>query len=155
MLLANLAKTHRKYQSFCGLKSWYQTFRCLLARCDEKFLVSKAKLWFPITCQACVENVKSGEKEKEKEKEKSKLKDQVESDTDTEKLLSKDEWAQFVFDKVLCKLGTQASFDFGLYLVDYIMYNHDSDKGEGINCGLDKKYMQFLRDYVGIKWDVL
>ena len=58
-----------------------------------------------------------------------------------------------MFSKIIPKFGTQHAFNFGLYLVDYIMYCQN-DKQIEISK-FDSRFSKFLQQHLGITWNVI
>ena len=60
-----------------------------------------------------------------------------------------DETEEWIFNKIIPKLGTQHSFNFGLYLARYAMYEMKKQEK------LSQRYVDFLNKQVGITWNII
>ena len=105
------------------VKQWCIFFQKLLKQCGDNFLASHAKSWFPIACFAA---------------------------SQYEQMITRKEWNDFIIDKIFCKFTTQSAFEFGLYLVDFVVYHQNNDK----MIPLDARYFEFLQEHVGITWNL-
>ena len=105
-------------------QSWFILFQKLLRHCGANFLASNAELWFPIGHQGVIKY---------------------------EKYITKDSWNNTIFNDIIPKFNTQLSFNFGLYLADFMVY---CDKQQG-KPNFDDRYSQFLKNSVGITWNLV
>ena len=87
----------------------------LLKECDGTFLVSNAEPWLPIIHT-------------------------WNSDEQGDLVLD-----SFVVDEIIPKLNTQTAFEFGLCLINFVMYDKD-----GADKILDDRYVKFIKENVGI-----
>ena len=128
-LMENIADSYKLYKNLKDeedweiLTNWYKFFQSVLKGCNEKFIANDTQLWFPIVCDAI---------------------------NNFDKSISKEEWNKFVFDEIIVKFGTQSAFDFGLYLVDFIIYRQENQD----HANLDQRYFTFLQKSVGINWNL-
>ena len=112
-------------------KEWYTLLEQLIRSCSAHFLVSNARLWFPVVHKA----------------------DETPTNADC--------WDDIVLDQIIPKLNTQLAFEFGLYLVDFIVYcQKENSKKAGNtdtanNSNFDQRYFDFLKNSVGITWNLL
>ena len=114
-------------------KSLYRNFfkflKSVVCSCKGAFMVNHANLWFPILHrQKLVECMPSDEN-----KELAKQLDIV----------------TWVVNDIIPKLTTQQAFEFGLYLVDYAVFEKNDCNGT-----LDQQYVSYLK-IVGIEWNIL
>lgn len=144
-VLLAVIKSHTSYLAMIGrakrdstietkseaMASWYSFFKNVLALCSAKFLVSNASLWFAIGHN--ISDLKASAINKSNW-----LENHVSN------------WDNFVFNQIIPKFGTQNAFDFGLCLVDYIVFCKTKSKYENF----DQRYFHFLKHNVGITWNL-
>ena len=105
-------------------ESWFKLFQHLLKHCGVNFLVSNAQLWFPIGHESIIKY---------------------------NEYITKESWNNTIFNDIIPKFNTQLSFNFGLYLVDFVVY---CDKQQG-KAFFDDRYFQFLKDSIGVTWNLV
>ena len=115
-------------------KEWLTSCVQLIKGCGPDFLVTNAKLWFPILYQIPI---------------------------DHSSYIENEGYDEIIFNEIIPKLNTQLAFDFGLYLVDFIVYKQRKDENKNENdsdnqkSNFDKRYFEFVKNSVGITWELL
>ena len=138
-------------QEMVCLFEWHTLLQKLIKGCSSKFIVSKANLWFPIAQEAH----KSFERFEGlcDEKESSDNQSANENKSDASKIslrLIRKMYDNMIFDEIIPKFGTQNAFNFGLYLVDFIMYRQNKVDVKQF----DQRYFHFLKENLGITWNL-
>ena len=165
-VLTVFVKSHGKYITMINspnvnqsknkaMESWYVFLKNLLRFCSARVLVANASLWFPIghdisKLEASVlNNINVNSQEN-----KSNGRDgDEENDHDIDSSWIKEylaKWDNFIFNEIIPKFGTQNAFNFGLSLIDYIMFCKSKPKMKQF----DQRYFDFLKEHVGIMWNL-
>ena len=133
-----------------SIASWFEFFEQLLKRCDAAFLVSNASIWFPIGHDISEFKAASIARHAKNDRQ-TKNSDSKYDPNWIKKHGAK--WDNFIFNEIIPKFGTQNAFNFGLYFIDYVMFR--SSTGSIDSSDFDQRYFDFLKENVGITWNLL